>query len=104
MQFSDFHNNHFQLPVLLHSAQYQHIFFPYYTRIQKLLILYGLRGLAADLQSIAKLGHSDIEINRFLYKGLFAVGGDSWDKEDLLAVVMELGDMIVRARALLINN
>lgn len=59
-------------------------------RSLKSLILFGIRGMAAYAYHAMVLGYTDEELNRFLAKALFAVGGD-WDMEQLLPVVMEVG-------------
>lgn len=59
-------------------------------RSLKSLILFGLRGMAAYAYHAMVLGYSNDELNRFFYKGLFALGED-WGMEELLPIVMEVG-------------
>ena len=69
-------------------------------RSLKSLILFGLRGMAAYAYHAMILGYSDDEVNTFFYEGLFAVGED-WDKEQLLPVVMKVGEINLKCMALL---
>ncbi len=69
-------------------------------RSLKSLILFGLKGVAAYAYHALVLGYSDDEVNRFLYEGLFAVGED-WDMEQLLPVVMKVGEINLKCMALL---
>lgn len=59
-------------------------------RSLKSLILFGLRGMAAYAYHAMVLGYSNEELNRFFYKGLFALGED-WGMDQLLPIVMEVG-------------
>lgn len=59
-------------------------------RSLKSLILFGLRGMAAYAYHAMVLVYSNDELNRFFYKGLFALGED-WGMEELLPIVMEVG-------------
>lgn len=59
-------------------------------RSLKSLILFGLRGMAAYAYHAMVLGYSNDELNRFFYKGLFALGED-WGMDELLPIVMEVG-------------
>lgn len=69
-------------------------------RSLKSLILFGLRGMAAYAYHALMLGYSDNEINSFFYEGLFAVGEDL-DKEQLLPVVLKVGEINLKCMALL---
>ena len=69
-------------------------------RSLKSLILFGLKGMAAYAYHALMLGYSDEEVNDFLYEGLFAVGED-WDMEQLLPVVMKVGEVNLKCMALL---
>ena len=69
-------------------------------RSLKSLILFGLRGMAAYAYHAMILGYSDDEVNTFFYEGLFAIGED-WDKEQLLPVVMKVGEINLKCMALL---
>lgn len=69
-------------------------------RSLKSLILFGLRGMAAYAYHALMLGYTDHEVNAFFYEGLFAVGED-WDMEQLLPVVMKVGEVNFKCMALL---
>ena len=69
-------------------------------RSLKSLILFGLKGVAAYAYHALVLGYSDEEVNRFFYDGLFAVGED-WTMEQLLPVVMQVGEVNLKCMALL---
>jgi len=69
-------------------------------RSLKSLILFGLRGMAAYAYHALMLGYTDDEVNAFFYKGLFAVGED-WDMEQLLPVVLKVGEINLNCMALL---
>ena len=70
-------------------------------RSLKSLILFGIRGVAAYAYHAAVLGYTDEAISGFFYKALFAVGEDSWGMEELLPVVMEVGEVNLKCMALL---
>ncbi len=69
-------------------------------RSLKSLILFGIRGMAAYAYHAMLLGYQDPEVNSFFYKALFAVGED-WTMEELLPVVMEVGEKNLACMALL---
>lgn len=69
-------------------------------RSLKSLILFGVRGMAAYAYHAAVLGYRDEEVNSFFYKALFVIGED-WAMEDLLPVVLEVGEMNLKCMALL---
>ena len=69
-------------------------------RSLKSLILFGLRGMAAYAYHAMVLGYTDEEVNRFFYEGLFAIGED-WGMEELLPIVMKLGQVNLKCMALL---
>lgn len=69
-------------------------------RSLKSLILFGVRGMAAYAHHAMVLGYADETVNRFFAKALFAVGED-WDMEQLLPIVMEVGEKTLRCMALL---
>ena len=69
-------------------------------RSLKSLILFGVRGMAAYSHHAMVLGYSDEEVNRFLARALFAVGED-WGMEELLPIVMEVGEKNLKCMALL---
>ena len=59
-------------------------------RSLKSLILFGIRGVAAYAYHAMVLGYTNEELNRFIAKALFVIGED-WDMEQLLPIVMEVG-------------
>lgn len=69
-------------------------------RSLKSLILFGVRGMAAYAHHAMVLGHIDEEVNRFFGKALFAVGED-WGMDELLPIVMEVGEKNLKCMALL---
>lgn len=69
-------------------------------RSLKSLILFGIRGMAAYAYHAAVLGYSDETVNQFFYKALFAIGMD-WNMEELLPVVLEVGEVNLKCMALL---
>lgn len=69
-------------------------------RSLKSLILFGLRGMAAYAHHACILGKMDDEVNDFFLKGLFAIG-EKKDGEELLALVMELGQVNLKCMELL---
>ena len=60
-------------------------------RSLKSLILFGVRGMAAYAHHALVLGYTDDAVNDFFAKALFAVGED-WGMEELLPIVMEVGE------------
>ena len=69
-------------------------------RSLKSLILFGVRGMAAYAHHAMMLGYADEEVNRFFAKALFAVGED-WGMDELLPIVMEVGEKNLKCMALL---
>ena len=69
-------------------------------RSLKSLILFGVRGMAAYAHHAMVLGYTDDEVNRFFAKALFAIGED-WGMDELLPVVMEVGEKNLKCMALL---
>ena len=69
-------------------------------RSLKSLILFGLRGMAAYAFHALVLDYSDEEVNRFLYKGLSAVGGEL-GMDELLPLVLETGKANLKCMELL---
>jgi hydroxylamine reductase len=59
-------------------------------RSLKSLILFGIRGMAAYAYHAMVLGYTNDDLNKFFYKALFALGED-WGMEELLPIVMEVG-------------
>ena len=71
-------------------------------RSLKSLLLFGSRGMAAYAYHAMVLGYRDESVERFLSKALFAVGED-WSMEELLPLVLELGEVNLRCMALLVG-
>ena len=69
-------------------------------RSLKSLILFGARGMAAYAYHAMVLGYTDDDVNRFFAKALFAVGED-WGMDELLPIVMEVGEKNLQCMALL---
>ena len=69
-------------------------------RSLKSLILFGLRGMAAYAHHARMLGHTDPEVNGFFYKALAAIGEEG-KADELLALVMETGNVNLKCMALL---
>ena len=69
-------------------------------RSLKSLILFGIRGMAAYAHHAFVLGYEDEEIGHFFAKALFAVGED-WGMEELLPIVLEVGERNLATMALL---
>jgi len=69
-------------------------------RSLKSLILFGLRGVAAYAYHAMVLGYTDEAVNKFFYKALFVIGED-WGMEQLLPVVMEVGEINLKCMELL---
>ena len=69
-------------------------------RSLKSLILFGVRGMAAYAHHAMVLGYTDEEVNRFFVKALIAIGEDQ-GMEELLPVVLEVGEKNLKCMALL---
>ena len=69
-------------------------------RSLKSLILFGVRGMAAYAHHAMVLGYTDETVNHFFAKALFAVGEDL-DMDQLLPIVMEVGEKNLKCMALL---
>ena len=69
-------------------------------RSLKSLILFGLRGMAAYAYHAMVLGYMDAEVNHFFCEGLFKIGLDL-TMEELLPVVMKVGEVNLKCMALL---
>ncbi len=69
-------------------------------RSLKSLILFGIRGMAAYAHHAMVLGYTDSEVNNFFVKALSSIGED-WGMEELLPVVMEVGEKNLKCMALL---
>lgn len=69
-------------------------------RSLKSLLLFGLRGMAAYAWHALQLGYTDETVNAFFYKGMFAVGY-SFEKEELLPLLLACGEANLQCMALL---
>ena len=70
-------------------------------RSLKSLILFGIRGMAAYAYHAAVLGYHEQEVDRFFYKALTAISMDDFGMEDLLPIVLEVGEVNLKCMALL---
>lgn len=70
-------------------------------RSLKSLILFGIRGVAAYAYHAAVLGYHDPDVNKFFHKALCAIGMDDYGMEELLPIVMEVGEINLKCMALL---
>lgn len=70
----------------------------------KLLILCGIRTMAAYACRAAAMGCTDYEVNRFFYQALYAIGDESFGLQELLPVAMKFGKINLRCMALLDNK
>lgn len=70
-------------------------------RSLKSLILFGIRGVAAYAYHADVLGYSDEEISKFFYRALFAIGMKDWGMENLLPIVLKVGEINLKCMALL---
>ena len=62
-------------------------------RSLKSLILFGIKGMAAYAYHAMVLGYTDEEVNRFFYEALFSIGMDDFGMEELLPIVMKVGEI-----------
>ena len=70
-------------------------------RSLKSLILFGIRGMAAYAYHAMVLGYSDNDVNNFFVKALFTVGMDDFGMNELLPVVMKVGEVNLKCMELL---
>ena len=70
-------------------------------RSLKSLILFGIRGVAAYAYHAAVLGYRDDAIHQFLYKALVVIGMDDWGMEELLPIVLEVGEVNLKCMEML---
>ena len=70
-------------------------------RSLKSLILFGIRGVAAYAYHAAVLGYHDETVDRFFYKALIAIGMDEFGMNELLPIVLEVGEVNLKCMALL---
>lgn len=69
-------------------------------RSLKSLILFGLRGMAAYAYHAFVLGYEDKDVSSFFYKGMAAIGEDL-GIDELLPIVLEVGEVNLKCMALL---
>ena len=69
-------------------------------RSLKSLILFGIRGMAAYAYHAMVLGYQDDTVNHFFYKALSVISYDM-EMEDLLPVVLEVGEVNFKCMELL---
>lgn len=70
-------------------------------RSLKSLILFGIRGMAAYAYHAGALGYRSRTMNRFFYEALRSVGKDDPTLQELLDMVMKVGEMNVKCMELL---
>lgn len=70
-------------------------------RSLKSLILFGIRGMAAYAYHASVLGYTDETISKFFYKALFVIGMKDWEMDELLPIVLEVGEVNLRCMELL---
>lgn len=70
-------------------------------RSLKSLILFGIRGMAAYAYHAMVLGYSENDVNNFFVKALFTIGMDDFGMDELLPVVMEVGEVNLKCMGLL---
>lgn len=70
-------------------------------RSLKSLILFGIRGMAAYAYHAMILGYTDAQLDAFFIKALCAVGEDTWGMDELLPIVLEVGEKNLACMALL---
>lgn len=69
-------------------------------RSLKSLLLLGIRGLSAYAHHAAERGRHDREVDRFFYKALVVIGIDGLGRDLLLPVVLEMGEVNLKAMAM----
>lgn len=70
-------------------------------RSRKLLLLYGIQGMAVHICRAAALGYVDHEVNRFFYRALFAIGEEGFGVQELLPLMTETGTVAWKCMTLL---
>ena len=63
------------------------------------LIIYGLKGMAAYLEHALRLGHEDLDLNRFMCEALAALTVDNLDVDGLVALTLRTGEYGVKSMA-----
>lgn len=86
-------NNHYDMEKLWNAQED--------IRSLKSLILFGIRGLAAYAYHAAILGYHDETVDRFFYKALTAIGMDDFGMDELLPIVLEVGEVNLKCMELL---
>ena len=70
-------------------------------RSLKSLILFGIKGMAAYAYHAHVLGYTDAGMQQFFYKALAAIGNDEFGMNELLPIVLEVGEVNLTCMALL---
>ena len=70
-------------------------------RSLKSLILFGIKGMAAYAYHAHVLGYTDAGMQQFFYKALAAIGNDEFGMDELLPIVLEVGEVNLTCMALL---
>jgi len=70
-------------------------------RSLKVLLLFGIRGMAAYACHAAAQGHTDQDVTRFFYQALFAIGEESFGTQELVPIAKKAGEIATRCMALL---
>ena len=70
-------------------------------RSLKSLILFGIRGMAAYAYHAAVLGYQEKAVDDFFYKALIIIGMDDFGMDELLPVVLEVGEVNLKCMAML---
>ncbi len=70
-------------------------------RSLKSLILFGIRGVAAYAYHADVLGYSNAELYEFFYKALSSIGEADFGMDELLPIVLEVGEKNLTCMALL---
>ncbi len=70
-------------------------------RSLKSLVLFGIRGVAAYAYHADVLGYRDNDVNKFFYKALFAIGMNDWGMDELLPIVLEVGEINLKCMSML---
>lgn len=63
------------------------------------LIIYGLKGMAAYVEHALRLGHEDLDLNRFMCEAMAALTVDDLDVDGLVALTLRTGEYGVKSMA-----
>ena len=63
------------------------------------LIIYGLKGMAAYVEHAQRLGHEDLDLNRFMCDAMAALTVDDLDVDGLVALTLRTGEYGVKSMA-----